>query len=242
MSREWAPLEPAIEELLADVSTATLASQLLKHGLRDQFVAGAPPLAPGTRLIGAVWTMRCIPSREDTDGLLPGTRPAPGLSLFDVIEATPAGAVLIIDARGQTRTATGGDILVERLRARGVRGLVTDGCLRDATSVTATGLPCYAAGATANVSRAYLRVADQDVPIGCGDVAVYPGDIAIGDDDGVVIVPRHLAAEIAEAATDQEGLEEFLATKIRAGAALQGVYPPGEHVIAEYRRSVAGRK
>lgn len=236
----WTPADPAIEALLAGVGTATVAGRLLKHGLRDQFVAGATPLARGTRVVGAVWTMRCIPSREDADGLLPGTRPAPGLSLFDVIESTPAGAVLVIDARGQTRTATGGDILVERLKARGARGLVTDGSLRDVAAVTATGLPCYAAGATANISRAYLRVVDQDVPVGCGDVAVYPGDIAIGDDDGVVIVPRHLAADVATAAAEQERLEGFLAAKVRAGAPLKGVYPPGEQVIAEYRRTTAG--
>jgi len=231
----WTPVDPAVEELFAGVGTATVASQLLKRGLRDQFVAGAPPVAPGARMVGTVWTMRCIPAREDADGLLPGARPVPGLSLFDVIESTPAGAVLVIDARGQTRTATGGDILVERLKARGARGLVTDGSLRDVAGVAATGLPCYAAGATANVSRAYLRVVDQDVPVGCGDVAVYPGDLAVGDGDGVVIVPRHLAAEVAEAAAEQERLEEFLAAKVRGGAPLAGVYPPGEQVIAEYR-------
>ena len=138
------------------------------------------------------------------------------------------------------RVSTGGDILVERLKARGARGLVTDGSLRDVAGVAATGLPCYAAGATANVSRAYLRVADQDVPVGCGDVAVYPGDVAVGDGDGVVIVPRHLAAEVAEAAAEQERLEEFLAAKVRGGAPLAGVYPPGEQVIAEYRTAEYG--
>lgn len=237
----WLPLDPVIEEQFAGVSTATVASQLLKRGLRDQFITGAVPLDPGFRLVGAAWTMRLIPSREDLDGLWPQSRVVPGLSLFDVVEATPPGAVLAIDARGQSRTATGGDILVERLKVRGANGLVTDGSLRDVASIAATGLPCYAAGKTANVSRAYLRVIDQGVPIGCGDVAVYPGDVLVGDGDGVIVVPRHLAAEVAAASADQEGLEEFLAGKVRAGVPLDGVYPPSAATLAEYRRSRDGR-
>lgn len=236
----WLPLAAETEQLLAGVSTASVASQLLKRGLRDQFITGTAPLDPGCRLVGVAWTMRCIPSREDQDGLWPGSRVVPGLSLFDVIESTPAGAVLVIDARGQSRTATGGDILVERLKARGVNGLVTDGSLRDVASIAAIGFPCYAAGKTANVSRAYLRVADQGIPVGCGDVAVYPGDVLVGDCDGVIVVPRHLAHEVAEASADQEGLEEFLATKVRAGVPLAGVYPPSAATLAEYRLSRDG--
>lgn len=230
---DWQPLDPTTAELLAGVSTATLASQLLKHGLRDQFLAGPRPLGEH-RLVGAAWTMRCIPSRADLDGLLPGSPATPGLSLFDVVECTPAGAVLVVDAQRETRTATGGDILVERLKARGARGLVTDGGLRDVAGIAATGLPCYAAGPSANVSRAYLRVADQDTPIGCGGVAVYPGDALVGDGDGVVVVPRELVDELAPAAAAQERLEEFLAAKVRGGSPLAGVYPPGRDVLAEF--------
>ncbi|MEU8876729.1 ribonuclease activity regulator RraA [Streptomyces javensis] len=228
------------ERLFAGVSTATVASQLLKRGLRDQFITGVAPLEPGCRLVGAAWTMRCIPSREDQDGLWPGSQVVPGLSLFDVVESTPAGAVLVIDARGQSRTATGGDILVERLKARGAKGLVTDGGLRDAAAIGATGLPCYAAGRTANVSRAYLRVADQGVPVGCGDVAVYPGDVLVGDGDGVIVVPRHMADDVAVASAEQEDLEAFLKDKVRAGAPLEGVYPASAETLAEYRRSREG--
>ncbi|MGW3472022.1 RraA family protein [Saccharopolyspora sp. NPDC000995] len=230
-------LESEVENLLSGVSTATIASQLLNRGLRDQFITGAAPLDSSMRMVGVAWTMRCIPSREDQEGLWPGSKVVAGLSLFDVVEATPAGAVLVIDARGQSRTATGGDLLVERLKARGARGLVTDGSVRDAASVAATGLACYSAGKTANVSRAYLRVADQDVPVGCGDVAVYPGDVLVGDGDGVVVIPRDLAREVAEASVEQEGLEEFIATKIRAGVALPGVYPASAETLAEYRES-----
>jgi regulator of RNase E activity RraA len=132
---------------------------------------------------------------------------------------------------------TGGDILAERLRIRGVKGLVTDGSLRDSAAVTAIGLPCYAAGRTANVSRSFLRVIDQDVPIGCGDVAVYPGDLVVGDGDGVVVVPRHLAVEVAAAAAEQEALEEYLGAQVRAGAHLAGIYPPSAATVAGYRRT-----
>ncbi|MEU1305166.1 hypothetical protein [Streptomyces shenzhenensis] len=232
---EWKPVTDAVTELLGSVSTATVASQLLARGLRDQFVAGVGPVAPGRRMVGAAWTARTIPSREDLDGLWPGSRPVPGLSLFDVIESTPAGAVLVIDGRGENRTATGGDILVERLRVRGARGLVTDAGIRDGTAVSAVALPCYSAGTTANVSRAFLRIIEQDVPVGCGSVAVFPGDVLVGDDDGVIVIPRAMADEVARDAAEQEQLEEFIGEKVRAGAPLRGVYPPSAEVRAEYR-------
>ncbi|MFF5989939.1 RraA family protein [Prauserella flavalba] len=231
----FTPVPAHVERLLGGVSTATVASQLLKRGLRDQFLMGVRPLRPGQRLLGAAWTLRTIPAREDLDGLLPGTRPTPGLSLFDAIESTPDGAVLVVDGRGQSRTATGGDILVERLRVRGARGLVTDAGLRDVAGLAGTGLPCYSAGATANVSRAYLRVVEQDVPIGCGEVAVYPGDVLVGDDDGVIVVPREYAEDVAAGAAEQEGLESFIGEKVRAGASLRGLYPAPSELLAEYR-------
>ncbi|PKW14333.1 hypothetical protein [Saccharopolyspora spinosa] len=236
----WAPVPAELAGLFATVSTATVASQLLKRGLRDQFLAGVHPLRPGQRMVGAAWTLRTIPAREDLDGLLPGTRPTAGLSLFDAIESTPAGAVLVVDGRGQARTATGGDILAERLRVRGACGLVTDAGLRDVAGLAETGLPCYSAGATANVSRAYLRVLEQDVPIGCGDVAVYPGDVLVGDDDGVIVVPREYVETVAADAADQEGLERFIGEKVRAGASLHGLYPASAELLAEYRETADG--
>lgn len=233
----WEPVPERIESLLSSVTTATLASQLLQRGLRDQFVGGAVPVARGRRLVGAAWTVRTIPSREDLDGLLPGTTPvaSPGVSLFDVVESTPRGGVLVVDGRGESRTATGGDILVERLRVRGARGLVTDAGLRDVAGVAEVGLPCYSAGATANVSRAFLRIIEQDVPIGCGSTAVYPSDVLVGDDDGVIVIPRGMAAEIAEAAAEQDRLEDFVAQKVRDGAPLRGTYPPSPELLAEFR-------
>ena len=233
----WQPIADEVAKLLEPVSTATIASQLLSRGLRDQFITGVSPVTRDRRMIGTAWTVRTIPSREDLDGLWPGSRPKPGLSLFKVIESTPAGAVLVIDGRGENRTATGGDIVVERLRARGARVLVTDAGVRDASAVSAVDLPCYSAGATANVSRAFLRIVEQDVPIGCGSVAVFPGDVLVGDDDGVVVIPAELAEEVARDASAQEELEEFIGGKVRAGAPLDGVYPPAEQLLAEFRES-----
>ncbi|ALL77754.1 hypothetical protein AD006_25035 [Pseudonocardia sp. EC080610-09] len=233
----WQPVPERIETLLSSVTTATLAGQLLSRGLRDQFIAGAVPVARGRRMVGAAWTARTIPSREDLDGLWPGSKPvpSPGVSLFDVVESTPEGGVLVIDGRGDHRTATGGDILVERLRVRGARGLVTDAGVRDVAGVSGTGLPCWSAGATANVSRAFLRVIEQDVPIGCGATAVFPSDVLVGDDDGVIVIPRAMAEEVAEAAAEQDRLEEFIAQKVRDGAPLRGTYPPSPELLAEFR-------
>jgi regulator of RNase E activity RraA len=147
----------------------------------------------------------------------------------------PPGAVLVVDARRQTRAASLGHILATRLLRRGVAGFVTDGSVRDSEGFAELELPTFAAGAAATTNLAQHHAVDLNVPIGCAEVPVYPGDIMVGDRDGVVCIPRHLAAEVATAAVEQEKLEEFVLRKIESGAPLRGTYPPDETTLAEYR-------
>jgi regulator of RNase E activity RraA len=219
---------------LKRASTATIATQLLKRGLRNTVMRGPAPLAaPPEPMVGEAFTLRYIPAREDLDTIE---------SLADrehpqrkAIETVPAGQVLVVDCRGERGAAAIGAILAARLVARGVAGLVADGGVRDAAEAAATGLPVFCLGpaAPANVTRHHA--ADFGRPIACGGVAVYPGDIVVGDGDGVVVIPAHLADEIAEPAAEQERLEAFLFAEIKGGAPLFGTYPPAEAVLARYR-------
>ncbi|GGF51172.1 ribonuclease activity regulator RraA [Marmoricola endophyticus] len=226
---------------LASASTATVASQLLKHGLAHQTLAGLRPVGQTSGFAAPAATLRCVPSRATIDGLVPGTPPTPGLSMFDVAERVLAGHVLVVDTAGSTRAATGGDILLQRMHERGVAGVVTAGSFRDASGVGEVPMPTYAAGATADISRADVRTLELDVPIGCAGVAVYPGDVLVGDRDGVVVVPAELAAEIAPAAAEQERLEEYVLRRVRDGEPLAGLYPPGPDTVAAFREQEVDR-
>jgi len=217
------------------VSTATLTTQLMARGLRNTFLAGLAPLnGECTRMVGEAFTLRCIPSREDVDVL----------SVFQdydhpqrkAVESVPPGGVLVVDARGKTRAASLGHILATRLLRRGAAGIVTDGAVRDSAGFAALRLPTFAAGAAATTNLAQHHAVDLQVPIGCAEVAVYPGDIMVGDRDGVVCVPRELVDEVAEAAAAQDRLEDFILARVDAGAPLRGTYPPDEHTLADYRR------
>src|SRR5439155_8307501 len=134
----------------------------------------------------------------------------------------------VIDARGEVRAGTLGAILTTRLKVRGAAGVVSDGAFRDSPEIAALRLPAYARAAHGAANKTIHHPADFQLPIACGGVAVYPGDVLVGDDEGVVVIPRHLAAAVAEDAVDQEQKEEFIIAKIRAGASIVGVYPPNE--------------
>jgi regulator of RNase E activity RraA len=144
------------------------------------------------------------------------------------------GQVLVMDCRGDLRGASGGNILITRLRLRGAAGLVSDGSVRDSPEITRNPFPVFAAGQSANLNLVVHHAVDINVPIGCAGVPVFPGDIIVGDEEGVVVVPRHLAAEVARPAAEQEVLEQFVLEKIEAGAALPGTYPPNERTLAEF--------
>jgi regulator of RNase E activity RraA len=227
------PIDEATREHLRAASTATLATQLFRLGLRNQFLNGLLPAnAEHCRFVGEAATLRSIPMREDLDVL--EALHDPEHPQRKAIETARPGTVLVMDCRGETRAASAGNILVTRLRVRGAVGLVTDGAVRDYPEIAAQPFPVFAAGRSASISLSAHHAVDFNVPIACAGVAVFPGDILVGDVEGVIVVPRHLAAAIAQPAAEQEELEVFLQEKVAAGAPLPGTYPPSEKTLAEF--------
>jgi regulator of RNase E activity RraA len=234
MMKATTTLKPKTVEKLRCVSTATLCTQLFKRGFRNVFIQGVLRLTKPSsgNLVGPAFTMRNIPAREDLDQI--SVFENPQHPQRKGIESVPPGQVLVIDCRGETRVASGGQILTTRLMVRGAAGLVSDGPLRDSGTIAEMDFPVYCAGGSAPLNLIHHHAIDLNVPIGCGGVAVYPGDVIVGDNEGVVVVPHHLADEVASDAADQELMEEFILEKIKAGAALPGTYPPNAETRAAY--------
>lgn len=221
-------------------STATLTTQLFKRGLRNVFLQGVHCMGkPGANMVGEAFTLRYIPAREDLDHI--GVFEDPEHPQRKAIEVIPEGRVLVMDCRRDIRAASAGSILLKRLEVRGVAGVVTDGGLRDSDTIAAMSFPVYAACASAPLNLVIHHAVDLDVPIACGGVAVFPGDVVVGDAEGVVIVPAHLAAEVARDASEQEILEEFVMQEVAGGRPLRGTYPPNADTLARYREWRARR-
>lgn len=222
-------------ETLASITTASITTILLKKGLRNVWLRGARPLRPGEkRLVGRAFTLRFVPAREDL--ATPESWSSPK-STRSAIEAMPAGCIAVADAMGVTDAGIFGDILCARMVKKGVTALVTDGVLRDVAGVRATGLPIWSAGAAAPPSVAGLTFVDWELPIACGGVAVFPGDVIVLDDDGAVLIPAALAEEVAILGTEQERLESWIMNEVENGAALPGLYPPNAETKARYEAS-----
>lgn len=220
-------LKPETRDKLKTISTATLATALYKRGLRNQFIQGVHPLRPRAEtMVGEAFTLRYIPAREDLDHI--GVFADPDHPQRRAVETAKAGYVLVMDCRGDTRVASGGEILMTRLKVRGAAGMVTDGGLRDSGPIGEMDFPTFCAGPSAPLNLAAHHAVEIDGPIGCGGVAVYPGDIIVGDADGVVVLPAALADEVAAEAAAQEEMEAFLLARIAAGASLRGTYPPDD--------------
>ncbi|AXG81274.1 RraA family protein [Streptomyces paludis] len=235
-AHEPAPLDPRVLDKLRRTSTATLATRLFAVGLRQQFLVGLSPLNPDLDgFVGEAFTMRFIPAREDLDTLesLPGEDNLQWLG----VESLGPGHALVIDSRGDISAASAGDMLVTRALHRGAAAFITDGAFRDGHVLRTLPLPTYARAITATTRLTSFHVADLQVPIGCAGVAVYPGDVLVGDRDGVIVVPRHLAPRIADEALEQEELEAYLHTRVHAGEALLGgLYPPSDETKEQYRQ------
>lgn len=232
---DFPPLQPDTLDLLKQASTATITTQLFKRGLRNLFLNGLTPLNPEhCKFAGEAMTLRSIPMREDLDTL--DIFKDPETPQRKAVEMIGPGQVLVQDCRGDIRAASGGNILTTRMRMRGVVAIVSDGAMRDSQDIAQQPFPVFVKGRSATLNLAVHHTVDINVPIACAGVPVFPGDIIVGDEEGVVVIPRHLADEIARPAAEQEELERFILEKVEGGAALPGVYPPNDETLAEYER------
>ena len=228
-------LDPTIVAALRNVSTATVTTILLKHGLRNVWMRGTRPIRPDqVPVIGRAFTLRFVPAREDL--ATPESWASP-TSTRAAIEAMTPGCVAVVDAMGVTDAGIFGDILCARMKKRDVAALVTDGVVRDLTGVLGTGLPVWCQGAAAPPSVAGLTFVGWQQPVGCGGVAVFPDDIVMADRDGAVVIPARLLDLVVEAAPEQERLEAWIMDEIERGIALPGLYPPNEDTRARYAAS-----
>jgi regulator of RNase E activity RraA len=207
------------------VSTATLCTALFKRGLRNQFIQDVHPLNAGLpNMVGEAYTLRYIPAREDLNPI----------SVFQdrahpqrkAVEECPPGAVLVFDSRGDARAASAGSILVTRLMVRGCAGVVTDGGFRDSPDIAVLPFPAYHRRPSAPTNLTRHQALDINVPIGCGDAPVFPGDVLVGDREGVVVLPAHLADELADEAVEMTAFEDFVAERVMQGRSILGLYPP----------------
>jgi regulator of RNase E activity RraA len=219
------PLTSVTRDRLTTVSTATITTALFKRGLRSQMIQDVRPLDAGKpTMVGEAFTLRYIPAREDLNPITVfQDRDHPQRK---AIELCPPGAVFVIDSRKDARAASAGSILVTRLMKRGVAGVVTDGGFRDSPEIAKLPFPAYHHRPSAPTNLTLHQALDISVPIGCGDVAVWPGDVVVGDAEGVVVIPAQIADEIAAEATEMTAFEDFVTEQVNAGRSILGLYPP----------------
>lgn len=228
-------LKETTKARLGAVSVATLTTVLFKHGFRNTFIRGIHRINPqAPRMVGPAYTLRYIPAREDLDHL--GVFEDRSHPQRKGIEECPEGHVFVIDSRGNPAAASAGGILVTRLWKRGAAGIVTDGGFRDTPDIARLPFPAYHAAPAAPTNLIRHHAIDLNVPIGCGEVPVYPGDIVVGDGEGVAVIPQHIADEIAEEAFEQSAFEDFVQEKVEEGRGIFGLYPPAPETREEFLR------
>jgi len=226
------PLNADTRAKLMSVSAATLCTALFKRGLRNQFIQDVRPLnANLPNMVGEAFTLRYIPAREDLNPITVfQDRNHPQRQ---AVEQCPQGAVMVIDSRKDARAASAGSILVTRLMVRGCAGVVTDGGFRDSPEIAAMNIPAYHHRPSAPTNLTLHQALDINVPIGCGDVAVFPGDVMLGDKEGVVVIPAHLADEVATEGVEMTAFEDFVTEEVQKGRSILGLYPATDPTTQE---------
>jgi regulator of RNase E activity RraA len=218
------PLKPDTRDKLKTVSTATICTSLYKRGFRKQMIQEVRPLDPSkSTMVGEAYTLRYIPAREDLNPIsvfLDHSHPQ-----RKAIEECPPGSVMVIDSRKDPCAASAGAILATRLMVRGGAGIVTDGGFRDAGDIAKLAMPAFHSRPSAPTNLTLHQAVDINVPIGCGDAPVFPADVIVGDSDGVVVIPAHMADEIADEAVEMTAYEDFVAERVLEGRSILGLYP-----------------
>ncbi|WP_342363663.1 ribonuclease activity regulator RraA [Terrarubrum flagellatum] len=231
-----APLPPGLFERMKHISSGSLTTELFRRGLKQCFLVGLKALNPNcAKFAGEAFTLRFIPTREDIDTYATLTPyPNPDNLQWEAVEQIGKDQVLVIDSRNDCSSASAGNVLLTRMMVKGVAGAVTDGAFRDGLEISGMNFPAYARGVTASTRLSTHHAADLNVPIACAGVAVYPGDVIVGDGDGVTVIPRHMAVEVADACEKRDAFEAYVVLRIAAGEGLYGVYPPTDQTRADY--------
>jgi regulator of RNase E activity RraA len=220
-------MREATREKLKTVSVATLTTALFKRGLRSQFIQDVHPLNSSLgNMVGAAFTLRYIPAREDLNPIT--VFKDRGHPQRKAVEECPPGGVMVIDSRKDPRAASAGSILVARLMKRGVAGIVTDGGFRDSQEIARLAIPAYHCRPASPTNLTVHQAIDINVPVGCGDAPVFPGDVIVGDAEGVVVLPAYLADEVAEEAVEMTAFEDFVTEEVLKGRSILGLYPATE--------------
>jgi regulator of RNase E activity RraA len=209
---------------LMTVSTATLTTAMFKRGFMNVYIQNSHRMTHGANMVGPAYTLRYIPAREDLDGIESfADRNNPQRK---GVEECPAGAIFVIDSREDASAASAGCILATRLKVLGCMGLVTDGGFRDAPEIAELGIPAYHKQASAPTNLTKHHAVGINDPIACGGVSVFPGDILVGDNEGVVVLPAHIADEVANEGVEMTVFEDFVLEMVQNGASTFGLYPP----------------
>ena len=217
-------LKSTTREKLLKISTATIATCLYKRGFRNQYIQDVLPLSKDSKtMVGEAFTLRYIPAREDLNPVSVFRDPKHPQRV--AVESCPEGSVLVIDSRKNARAASAGSILVTRLMKRGCAGIVTDGGFRDAEEIANLDFPSFHQRPSAPTNLTLHQALDINVPIGCGDVAVFPGDIIVGDKDGVMVIPQDIIEEVVNECEQMTLFEDFVLEQVNKGKTIIGLYP-----------------
>ena len=213
-----------IKNIFLKSSVATISTALFKRGLRNQFIQGVSPLNPNlSNMVGYAFTVRYIPAREDLNTLDVFRNPEHPQRV--AIEKCPKNHVLIFDSRKDARAASAGAILITRLMVRGCAGVVTDGGFRDSSEIKKLEFPAYHFRPSSPTNLTLHQAIDINVPIGCGDVAVWPNDLIVGDQEGVIVIPNKIIEEISEEVKSMTVYEDYVIDKVQNGSSIRGLYP-----------------
>lgn len=239
MTEKYQKLAGDVLERLQAVSTATLHTALFKQGLRNTYIQGISRVnSQKVKMVGQAFTLRYIPAREDLDTVAAFKDPEHPQRL--AVETVPEGMIMVSDCRQDASAASAGSILLARLETRQCGGFVSDAGIRDFDTAEDMTMPIFCTKPSAPTNLTKHHGVDLEVPIGCGGVPVYPGDVLVGDGDGVIVIPLALADEISLEALKMERFEEYVIGKVRTGSPVIGLYPPNETAQGEYNKFIAG--